>query len=135
MKKLLFIPAFLIFVSCGSNEKIDDKTPSTDNNSIAQADITEAPTPNAQCELIVEGMTCEIGCVRTIKSHLSKMDGITFNVIDFNPERTEDFVTVQFDSNQVSLADVTDEIEGIAQGIYDVTESKVVQYDQSLTTE
>lgn len=85
--------------------------------------IKETPaTHNSTSKFSIEGMTCEIGCVRTVKSHLSKMNGVLAINMDFDTSRTINFSTIEYDKNMVSEEEMQAEIESIANGIYHVTE-------------
>jgi periplasmic mercuric ion binding protein len=45
--------------------------------------IAEAKKP-AKATLTVEGMTCAIGCAKTIEEDLSKMEGVQKAIVDFD---------------------------------------------------
>lgn len=90
---------------------------------IISQDITElTPIHNSTSQFSIEGMTCEIGCVRTVKSHLSKMDGVLRIEMDFDTARTIDFSTVEYNNKIISAEEMQTEIESIANGLYTVTE-------------
>ena len=60
----------------------------------------------------VSGMTCEIGCAKTIQSKLSKKEGITDAIVVFS----DSTATVSFDSSKTSTTDISSFISGIAGG-------------------
>ena len=60
----------------------------------------------------VSGMTCEIGCAKTIQSKLSKKQGVTKANVIF----TDSIATIEFDPNKTSTEDLTSFINGIAGG-------------------
>jgi periplasmic mercuric ion binding protein len=60
----------------------------------------------------VSGMTCEIGCAKTIQSKLSKKEGITDAIVVF----TDSIATVSFDSSKTSTKEISSFITGIAGG-------------------
>ena len=60
----------------------------------------------------VSGMTCEIGCAKTIQSKLSKKEGITDATVVFS----DSTATVSFDSSKTSSTDISSFISGIAGG-------------------
>lgn len=69
----------------------------------------------------ISGMTCEIGCAKTIQSKLSKREGITNATVIFS----DSIATVSFDSNKTSAQDISSFITGIAGGdAYTATELK-----------
>ncbi len=63
-------------------------------------------------EVDIEGMTCEIGCARTIQSKLSKVDGISYSKVDFESKKG----IFTFDTNKISQEDISKKIDGIAGG-------------------
>ena len=136
MKKILALTIPLFLISCTENQnssiKSEIENDRAQHNTIPLVKNEAAPESNAQSKLTIEGMTCEIGCVRTVKSHLSKMEGVSFIHIDFDTSRVVDFTTVQFDSNLVSQAEIQSEIESIAQGIYKVTENEIIAFNPDL---
>ncbi|SNR37363.1 Cu+-exporting ATPase [Lutibacter agarilyticus] len=72
-------------------------------------------------EVDIEGMTCEIGCARTIQSKLSKVDGVTFAKVDFEAKKGQ----FTFDTHKVSKNEIIKKIDGIAGGdVYSVTNTK-----------
>ena len=60
----------------------------------------------------VSGMTCEIGCAKTIQSKLSKKEGVTDAIVVFS----DSTATVSFDSSKTSTTDISSFISGIAGG-------------------
>lgn len=69
----------------------------------------------------VSGMTCEIGCAKTIQSKLSKKEG----VIDVRVVFIDSIATVSFDGSKTSSIDISSFISGIAGGdAYTATELK-----------
>ena len=60
----------------------------------------------------VSGMTCEIGCAKTIQSKLSKKEGVTDATVVFS----DSTATVSFDSSKTSTTDISSFISGIAGG-------------------
>lgn len=63
-------------------------------------------------EVEIEGMTCEIGCAKTIESKLSKTEGVTYSKVNFE-EKVGQFT---FDENKISQEDITKKIAGIGGG-------------------
>lgn len=62
--------------------------------------------------LQIEGMTCQIGCAKTIESRLSKTPGIKSAAVSFEKRLGE----IIFDANQVSESEISKEISGIGDG-------------------
>jgi copper chaperone CopZ len=62
--------------------------------------------------LAISGMTCEIGCAKTIQSKLSKKEGVLSAKVVF----TDSTATIAFDANTTSKKDLITYVTGIAGG-------------------
>jgi mercuric ion binding protein len=70
--------------------------------------------------LAISGMTCEIGCAKTIQSKLSKKEG----VIDAKVVFTDSIANIEFDANKTSKKELIAFVSGIAGGeLYKASES------------
>jgi len=117
MKNLLTILILAIaFFSCNEVKKEETKEKKATN--------TEEITANYKnIEVEIEGMTCEIGCARTIQSKLSKVDGVTHSKVDFESKKGQ----FTYDANKISQNDIVNKINGIAGGdLYAVTNTKEI---------
>lgn len=63
-------------------------------------------------EVGIEGMTCQIGCAKTIESKLSKMEGVSSVAISFQNKLGQ----IVYDANKISKEDITKKITAIAGG-------------------
>ena len=69
----------------------------------------------------VDGMTCAIGCARTIQEKLSKMDGVQKATVDFDKKQA----TVEFDAAVLTPEKLTKAVEATGDGeTYKVSEMK-----------
>ncbi|MDO9037750.1 MAG: heavy metal-associated domain-containing protein [Lutibacter sp.] len=80
-------------------------------------------------EVEIEGMTCEIGCAKTIESKLSKTKGVTYSKVNFEAKIGQ----FTFDENKISQEDIANKIAGIGGGalykatkITEIEEIKVI---------
>jgi len=74
-------------------------------------EITIAKLPKLQKVAIdISGMTCEIGCAKTIQSKLSKKAGITSAKVIFK----DSLGLVEYDANTISVEDINSFINGIS---------------------
>jgi copper chaperone CopZ len=74
-------------------------------------------------ELAIVGMTCQIGCAKTIESKLSKTEGISSVAISFEDKLGQ----IVYDANKISKEDITKKITAIAGGeTYSVSSIKVL---------
>ena len=110
---LLAISATLI-ISCSINdEKGKTKDIKSDVLQIAKMETVS---------LAISGMTCEIGCAKTIQSKLSKKEGVAAAVVVF----TDSIVTITFDSNKTSAENLSSFITGIVGGnLYTASEIRL----------
>ena len=70
--------------------------------------------------LAISGMTCEIGCAKTIQSKLSKKEG----VIDAKVIFTDSIANIEFDANTVTKKELIAFVDGIAWGdLYKASET------------
>lgn len=102
MKKIVLVFALACFalVSC-KNEIKKEET----KTNVATENIKEA-------SFEISGMTCEMGCAKTIASKLSKKEG----VIDANVVFADSIATVKYDASKIDKAQIASFIEGIADG-------------------
>jgi len=71
--------------------------------------------------LNISGMTCEIGCAKTIQSKLSKKDGVLEAKVVF----TDSIANINFDANTTSKKELIAFIDGIAGGeLYSAKEAE-----------
>ncbi|MCF6181206.1 heavy metal-associated domain-containing protein [Lutibacter sp.] len=103
----------LIFISCGdkkSSIKPEKTKPAKE----------QIATNLKSVEVDIKGMTCEIGCARTIQSKLSKVDGVTYSKVNFDTKKG----IFTYDANKLSKNDIVKKINGIAGGdIYKATKT------------
>ena len=124
MKKIILLFALSIFVfSCSETTKKPTSKKEVKNTKEMAANYKSL-------EVDIEGMTCEIGCARTIQSKLSKMDGVVYSKVNFEAKKGQ----FTYDANKLSENDIVQKINGIAGGdLYKVvkaTELKDVIYDK-----
>jgi copper chaperone CopZ len=92
---LLISLSSLLLLSCKKAE-----TPQT----IIASEIASKPNSKtaaakpAMATFTIEGMTCEIGCAKTIQEQLASMDGVQNATVDFDKK----FATVEFDASKQS---------------------------------
>jgi Cu+-exporting ATPase len=102
MKSIVsFLIVSFLFISCNEVKK---------ESNIEKTPIQEASYKNVEVE--IEGMTCEIGCARTIQSKLSKVDGITYSKVNFETKKGQ----FTYDENKISVDSIVAKINGIAGG-------------------
>jgi mercuric ion binding protein len=109
----------LLFVSC------------KDNKTTAETDSTETAAPKVKKEIAaanlqtasfkIEGMTCAIGCAKTIQEELTDLDGVQTATVDFDKK----LATVTFDKTVQTPESLTKIVEATGDGkTYKVSDMK-----------
>ncbi|WP_343330939.1 heavy metal-associated domain-containing protein [Polaribacter staleyi] len=96
-KKILFSFAIACFVLIGC---------------ISEAKKEVLPVNKQNVSLAISGMTCEIGCAKTIQSKLSKKEGVLNAKVIFK----DSVANIEFDANTTSQKDLIAFVDGIAGG-------------------
>lgn len=117
MKKIVFLIAVITcFISCNQQHN------TSANKTESSKKLTMTPVFETY-EMDIEGMTCEIGCARTIESKLSKTKGVSYSKVDFESKKG----TFTIDTTLINEQKVKEKIAGIAGGdLYSVVKSKKI---------
>ncbi len=123
MKKITKLVALLCFIvllaSC--EKKAESKNIET---KITEKKEFSASADLRKIALNIEGMTCEIGCARTIQSKLSKAEGVKFAEVNFEKKNG----VVEYDANKISEKQIIAVVEQIAGGdLYKVADIKTTE--------
>lgn len=115
MKILKYLGAILLLltftVACKENPKTKEEKTVKEIKEVALKRVA----------LQIEGMTCQIGCAKTIESKLSKTDGVQKSVVSFE-DKIGEFV---YDANQITKEEIAEKITAIAGGkTYSVSQIK-----------
>lgn len=121
MKKVFFLFALTALLSCNSN-RVED---SNEIQAEVPVKIIPAHGDGGEASLFITGMSCEKMCVSKIKKTLADLDGVESMEVDFVVDREVDQFTVQFDEAKVSEKEMIEAVQGIAGGVYTVTEVEV----------
>ena len=111
IQKIIFavVVACFVFTGCKNEAKNEHKTEISKDAKVEKLAMN------------ISGMTCEIGCAKTIQSKLSKKDG----VIDAKVVFTDSIATIKFDANKTNKAELIAFVDGIAGGdLYKASENK-----------
>ena len=109
----------LLMVSCKNETKTEVISVDTSSEkTIASLD----PNANyAKAEFTIEGMTCEIGCAKTIEKKLAKMEGVKSATVDFDKK----LAMVEFDDALVTTTSLEETVIEVAD-IYTVKDMHTV---------
>ncbi|UGS20863.1 heavy-metal-associated domain-containing protein [Flavobacterium cyclinae] len=106
----------LLLASCKQENK-EVAVEETKKEVVSEADLAKMQTAS----FTIDGMTCAMGCAKTIENKLAAQDGVGQAVVDFDTK----IATVKFDAEKQSIESLTKTIEAVAGGdSYKVTESK-----------
>ena len=95
--------------------------------SLETKDVTKAKTEIAAKNLetanfTIDGMTCAIGCAKTIEGKLIETEGVQEAVVDFESK----IATVSFDKTKQNINTISTTIEKVAGGdAYKVSKSEI----------
>ena len=114
---LSLVLASSLFISC----KDMSSKPTENKEANVEKKITAAVKPET-ASFKIDGMTCAIGCAKTIEEKLSKMNGVQKATVDFDKKQA----TVDFDSSILTPQKITAIVESCADGeTYKVSEIKI----------
>jgi copper chaperone CopZ len=111
----------LLFVGCKekSSENVADSATETGTPKVKK----EIAAANLQtANFTIKGMTCEIGCAKTIQEELNGLDGVQTATVNFKKESA----TVSFDKTVLTPEELTKVVEATADGkTYKVSNMKL----------
>ncbi len=85
LKNILALVLFaLVFTTCKNDVKPEVKIVEIDTASETSKKELDPNATYAKAEFTIDGMTCAIGCARTIESQIAKMDGVKSATVDFD---------------------------------------------------
>lgn len=133
MKTIKNILALLIVVllsfSCKNEANPEVKTIEVDNASEA----VKAMDPNthyAKAEFTIEGMTCAVGCAKTIEKKIAGMDGVKSATVDFDRK----LAMVEYNDAKVNPSSLEETVTKVAE-VYKVSNMKTVDNFSTVTKE
>ena len=113
--------ASLLFIGCKekSTEAVSD---SSTENEAPKVKKEIAATNLQTASFTIKGMTCAIGCAKTIQEELNGLDGVQTATVDFEKE----LATVSFDKTVLTPEKLTKVVEATADGkSYKVSNMKI----------
>jgi len=122
IKKLLLITVvFVSATACKNNAAPEIKTVDTESTDLL-AHTVDPNVTYAKAEFGIEGMTCEIGCARTIEKKIAKMDGVIFAKVDFNKK----LAMVEYDPAKITPNNLEETVTKVGD-VYKVKDMKTVE--------
>lgn len=117
----IFNILFVAMITLGLTASCKENKPTKET---PKTETTSKEASLKKISLNIEGMTCEIGCAKTIESKLSKTNGVQSAKVVFE----EKFSEIVFDENQISAEDLSKKISGIGNGeLYTVSNIKEIE--------
>jgi Cu+-exporting ATPase len=116
---LIIFVLTLVVVACKNETQPEVKTVAS-----GSSEVKHTLDPNAtyaKAEFTIEGMTCEIGCAKTIEKKLAKLEGVKTAEVDFDKQ----LAMVEFDDAKVTMASLEETVSKTGE-IYKVKDMKTV---------
>ena len=108
---LTFLFASLLFAGC--KEKTTETTTTSSTETSAPKAKKEIAAANLQkASFTIEGMTCAIGCAKTIQEELSGLEGVQTATVDFDKK----LATVSFDKTKQTPESLTKIVQATGDG-------------------
>jgi Cu+-exporting ATPase len=111
----------LIISSCKNEAQPEVKTVEVE---VSEKDMAQNIDPNAtyaKVEFSIDGMTCAMGCAKTIEKKMAKMEGVKMAKVDFDKR----LAMVEYDEAKVTPQSL-EEAVGKVGDVYKVKDMKVV---------
>ncbi|MCB0400424.1 MAG: heavy-metal-associated domain-containing protein [Winogradskyella sp.] len=121
-KNVIVASALLLaLTSCKDKAEPEVKTVDVE---VSSKDVAENLDPNAtyaKVEFGIEGMTCAVGCAKTIEKKMAKMDGVKSAKVDFDKR----LAMVEYDEAKVTPNSLEEAVAKVGDA-YKVKDMKVV---------
>lgn len=101
--------AGITFVSC---KKAETTATSADSKVVAKADSSVSEQAKQTTSFNIEGMTCAMGCAKTIENKLAGLDGVQKATVDFDKKTA----TVEYDATVQTPEKLVETVEAVADG-------------------
>jgi len=112
LKSILTITlASLLFVGC-KEKTTDSVSDATTENSTPKVKKEIAAANLQTASFSIEGMTCEIGCAKTIEKELNGLDGVQKATINFEKKSA----TISFDKTILKTENISKVVEATGDG-------------------
>ena len=110
----------LLVTNCKNQSEPEVKTITTEVTE--EANTLDPNATYAKAEFTIEGMTCAVGCAKTIESKLAKMEGVKSATVDFDRK----LAMVEYDEARVNHSSLEETVTK-AGAAYTVAEIKTVE--------
>lgn len=117
---ILLLVVTIAFTSCKNETTPEVKT--VEVETVKKEKVLNPNATYAKAEFGIDGMTCEIGCAKTIEKKLAKMDGVKSAKVDFD----RSLAMVEYDEAMVTPTHITETVTKVAD-VYKVKDMKTVE--------
>lgn len=123
LKTLVLFTAIVLFsVSCKDAEP-EIKTVEIGQSATVSEKQLDPNATYAKAEFGIEGMTCEMGCAKTIEKKIAKMEGVKSAVVDFDRH----LAMVEYDDAKVTPLSLEEAVTSVGDNAYSVKDMKTVE--------
>lgn len=121
-KNIIVASALLLaLTSCKDKAEPEVKTVDVEVGAKEVASTLDPNATYAKVEFGIEGMTCAVGCAKTIEKKMAKMDGVKSAKVDFDKR----LAMVEYDEAKVTPKSLEEAVAKVSD-VYKVTDMKVV---------
>ncbi|WP_179344473.1 heavy-metal-associated domain-containing protein [Winogradskyella ursingii] len=119
----IFAITFLVttLASCKNNEQPEVRTVDVE---VVNKDVSQSLDPNAtyaKVEFSIDGMTCAMGCAKTIEKKMAKVEGVKSAKVDFDKR----LAMVEYDEAKVTPKTLEETVAKVGE-VYKVKDMKNV---------
>lgn len=122
-KNTLILTVVLVFAFSCKNEAQPEvvTSPNSQTTTTTQVAKLDSNANYAKAEFTIEGMTCAMGCAKTIEKKMAKMEGVKSATVDFDKK----LAMVEYDDAKVTPESLEKTVTSIADQ-YSVKDMKTV---------
>lgn len=109
----IFALAMVVFLTASCKKETEKNGEITEKENVApKKEVVIAPENLQTASFEIEGMTCAVGCAKTIEEELGSLDGVQKATVDFDSKKA----TVVFDKKIQSQESLFQVVEATADG-------------------
>ena len=121
LKNIIGLLLLSVFISACKNETAPEIKTVEIETTTQEASILDPNATYAKAEFTIEGMTCAMGCAKSIEKKMAKMEGVKSASVDFDRK----LAMVEYDEAKVNATSLEDVVKK-AGDMYSVTDMKTV---------
>ncbi|EKT4518801.1 Cation transport ATPase [Flavobacterium psychrophilum] len=108
----ILIATASIFVSCKKENTVSKTEKTSVTTTISKTDSSISKQAKQTTSFNIEGMTCAIGCAKTIENKLASLDGVQKATVDFDKK----MAIIQYDATVQTPEKLVQTVEAVADG-------------------